>query len=464
MSAPTPVIPVILSGGFGTRLWPASRKRRPKHLLPLWDERTMFRITLERTRGLAGVAAPLIACNEDHRPGIQRDLHRAGYDDATIVLEPVGRNTAPAVAAAALHLAARHGDAVMLVLPADHVVADEGAFARAVSVAVPQAEEGRLVTFGIVPTHPATGYGYIQSGDRLTPSVRAVRRFVEKPRRATAARYLRTGGYLWNSGMFVFSATTVLQELESHAPAVLAACRQAVEKAQHRNGLILLDEKAFASSPAISIDYAVMEKTDRAAVVPLDAGWSDVGDWAALWDLADHDADGNAIGGNVIAVGTRDSLLRSTGRLLGVVGAEGLVVVEAADAVLVAARDRAQDVKELVERLQREKRPEFESDGTDWHAWGTASTAVREPGVLVRRVTVDPGSEATFGGAGTRHWVVARGRGRLTLGHSTRTLTAGDAARVPAGASCRLANPGADPLELVLVQVDRPSGREPPLP
>jgi mannose-1-phosphate guanylyltransferase/mannose-6-phosphate isomerase len=456
MSAPTPVIPVILSGGFGTRLWPASRKRRPKHLLPLWDDRTMFRMTLERTRGLAGVAAPLIACNEDHRPGIQRDLHRAGYDDATIVLEPVGRNTAPAVAAAALHLSAHHGEAVMLVLPADHRVADEDAFARAVSVAVPQAEQGRLVTFGIVPTFPATGYGYIQAGDRLTPSVRSVRRFVEKPRRATAARYLRTGGYLWNSGMFVFSAAAVLEELEHHAPAVLAACRRAVDRAEHRNGFILLDEGSFASSPAISIDYAVMEKTTRAAVVPLDAGWSDVGDWGALWDLADHDADGNAIGGDVVAIGAHDSLLRSTGQLLGVVGVEGLVVVVAADAVLVAARDRAQEVKELVERLQKEGRSEFDSDGTDWHPWGTAVTVVREPGVVVRRVTIDPGSEATFGGGGARHWVVTRGRGRLTVGHSTRTLAAGDAARVPGGASCRLANPGADPLELVLVQVEGP--------
>jgi mannose-1-phosphate guanylyltransferase/mannose-6-phosphate isomerase len=327
-----------------------------------------------------------------------------------------------------------------------------------VSVAVSQAEEGRLVTFGIVPTFPATGYGYIQTGDRLTPSVRAVARFIEKPRRSTAARYLRTGGYLWNSGMFVFSAAAVLEELERHAPAVFAACRQAVERAEGRNGLLLLDEESFSSSPAISIDYAVMEKTQRAAVVPLDAGWSDVGDWAALWDLADHDADGNTIGGDVIAIDAHDSLLRSSGRLLGVVGVENLVVVEAADAVLVAARDRAQDVKELVERLQQEGRPEFESDGSDWYSWGTAVTVSREAGVLVRRVTIDSGSEATFGGDGTRHWVVARGRGRLSVGHSVRTLATGDAARVPGGASCRLANPGNDPLEVVLVQVGGADG------
>lgn len=453
MSAPVPVVPVILSGGFGTRLWPASRKRRPKHLLPLRDERTMFRITLERTRGLAGAAPPLIACNEDHRPGIQRDLHRAGYDDATIVLEPIGRNTAPAVATAALELADRYGEAVMLVLPADHVIADEEAFARAVSVAVPQAEAGRLVTFGIVPTYAATGYGYIQAGDRITRSVRAVSRFVEKPRRSTAVRYLRTGGYLWNSGMFLFSTTTVLEELERFVPAVLAACRAARAAAERRNGLVLLDPQAFAACPAISIDYAVMEKTQRAAVVPLDAGWSDVGDWAALWDLADHDTDGNAIGGNVIALGVRNSLLRSTGRLLAVVGVEDLVVVESPDAVLVAAREKAQAVKELVERLQNEERPEFESDGTDWYSWGTAATVAREGGLAVRRVTIDPGSEATFGGEGSRHWVIVRGKARVSVGHSVRTLGSGETARAPAGASCRLANAGAEPLELVMIQV-----------
>ena len=303
MSAPIPVVPVILSGGFGTRLWPASRKRQPKHLLPLREERTMFRLTVERTRGLPGVTAPLVACNEDHRPGIQRDLHRAGYDDATIILEPVGRNTAPAVATAALHLAQRYGQAIMLVLPADHVVADEESFARAVSVAVPQAEAGYLVTFGIAPTHPATGYGYIRTGEKISPSVRAVARFVEKPKRAVASRFLRSGGYLWNSGMFVFSSGALIEEMARHAPDVLAACRAALAAAERRNGLILLDEAAFASAPAISVDYAVMERTARAAVVGLDAGWSDVGDWAALWDLADQDADGNAISGDVMALG-----------------------------------------------------------------------------------------------------------------------------------------------------------------
>jgi mannose-1-phosphate guanylyltransferase/mannose-6-phosphate isomerase len=453
MSSPTPVIPVILSGGFGTRLWPASRKRRPKHLLPLLEERTMFRITVERTRGLPGVATPLVSCNEDHRPGIQRDLHRAGYDDAEIILEPVARNTAPAVAAAALHLAARHGEAVLLVLPADHIVTDEEAFARAVSVAVPQAEQGRLIAFGVVPSFPATGYGYIRTGERIAGSVRQVARFVEKPGRATAARYLRSGEYLWNSGMFVFSTTALIAELEGHAPEVLAACREAVARAERRNGLVLLDEAAFARSPSISIDYAVMEKTDRAAVVALDAGWSDIGDWAALWDLAEHDAAGNAIDGDVVAVEVRDSLLRSTGRLLGVVGVEGVVVVETPDAVLVAGKKHAQDVKELVERLQREGRPEFESDGTEWLTWGTITTLVHDGALLVRRVKVDPGSEAPFGADAPLHWIVARGRARLTVGDTVRTLALGDAARVPTGANCRVANPGPDTLDLLLVKV-----------
>ena len=453
MSAPIPVVPVILSGGFGTRLWPASRKRQPKHLLPLREERTMFRLTVERTRGLPGVTSPLIACNEDHRPGIQRDLHRAGYDDATIILEPVGRNTAPAVGTAALHLAQRYGQAIMLVLPADHVVTDEESFARAVSVAVPQAEQGYLVTFGIVPTHPATGYGYIRTGEKISGSVRAVARFVEKPKQAVATRFLRSGGYLWNSGMFVFSTGALVEEMSRHAPEVLAACRAALVGAERRNGLILLDEKAFAAAPSISIDYAVMERTRRAAVVGLDAGWSDVGDWAALWDLADHDADGNAVAGDVIALGVHRSLLRSGKRLVGVIGLDDVVVVETGDAVLVAARNHSQEVKALVERLQAEGRPEFESDGTDWHTWGTSATLLREGGTTVRRVTVDPGNEAPFGAPATLHCIVTRGRARLTLGTSGRNLGPGDAAMVPAGANCRVANSGGEPLELLLVHV-----------
>jgi mannose-1-phosphate guanylyltransferase / mannose-6-phosphate isomerase len=453
MSAPTPVVPVILSGGFGTRLWPASRKRQPKHLLPLREDKTMFRLTVERTRGLAGVTAPVVACNEDHRPGIQRDLHRAGYDDATLILEPVGRNTAAAVGTAALYLQQRYGEAVLLVLPADHIVTDEEAFARAVSVAVPQAEQGYLVTFGIVPTHPATGYGYIRTGDRISPSVRAVARFVEKPKQAVATRFLRSGGYLWNSGMFVFTASALIEELGRHSPDVLSACRNALEGAERRNGLILLQEAAFAAAPSISIDYAVMERTKRAAVVGLDAGWSDVGDWAALWDLADHDPDGNAVAGDVIALGVHDSLLRASTRLVGVIGLDDVVVVETGDAVLVAAKDHAQEVKALVERLQAEGRPEFDSDGTDWHTWGTSATLLRSGGTTVRRVVVDPGNEAPFGTPVNLHCIVTRGRARLTLGTSARNLAPGDAALVPAGANCRVANGSAEPLELLLVQV-----------
>jgi len=451
MTSPTPVVPVILSGGFGTRLWPASRKRQPKHLLPLREERTMFRLTVERTRGLPGVATPLVACNEDHRPGIQRDLHRAGYDDATIILEPVGRNTAPAVGTAALHLAERYGEALLLVLPADHVITDEESFARAVSVAVAQAEQGYLVTFGVVPAYAATGYGYIRTGDRLTPSVRAVARFVEKPKQAVATRFLRSGGYLWNSGMFAFSARVLLEELGRHSPAVLAACRGALAGAERRNGLIRLDEAAFAAAPSISVDYAVMEKTKRAAVVPLDAGWSDVGDWAALWDLADHDARGNALAGDVIALDVRRSLLRSSGRLVGVIGLDDVIVVEAGDAVLVVARDRAQEVKSLVERLQSEGRPEFESDGTDWHTWGASATLLRDGGMTVRRLSVDAGAEATFGAPADLHCIVGRGRARLTVGQATRSLSPGDAVRVPAGATCRVAGKGGEALELLLV-------------
>jgi mannose-1-phosphate guanylyltransferase/mannose-6-phosphate isomerase len=451
MSKTTPIVPVILSGGFGTRLWPASRKRRPKHLLPLVEERTMFRITLERTRALAGIAPPLVACNDEHRPGVQRELHRAGYDDATIILEPVGRNTAPAVAAAAIHVLEARGDAVLLVLPADHLIRDEEAFSRAVSVAVPHAVQGRLVTFGIVPTSPATGYGYVRSGKAIGPSAKAVSAFVEKPDEATAAAYLHSGEYLWNSGMFMFTASAYIAELERHCPQVLAACRRAVAGAEDRAGVLRLAEVPFSESPTISIDYAVMEKTSKAAVVALDAGWSDVGDWEALWSLGSHDADDNLVSGDVIAIDVHRSLLRADKRLLGVIGLDDIVVVDAPDAVLVARLDRAQDVKVLVDRLKDEGRPEFESDGAEWSSWGTTAVLARDPGVRVRRITVEPGREASFGGDVSTHWIVVRGKARLSVGDAGRTLGAGEAASVPAGAISRVENTGRETLDLIVV-------------
>jgi mannose-1-phosphate guanylyltransferase/mannose-6-phosphate isomerase len=451
MSKPTPIVPVILSGGFGTRLWPASRKRRPKHLLPLVEERTMFRITLERTRALAGIAAPLVACNDEHRPGVQRELRRAGYDDATILLEPVGRNTAPALAAAAIYLLEARGDAVLLVLPADHLIRDEEAFSRAVSVAVPHAERGSLVTFGIVPTSPATGYGYIRAGDPIGPSARVVSAFVEKPDEATATSYLRSGEYLWNSGMFMFTAGVFLEEMERYCPQLLAACRRAVAGAEDRGGVLRLAEAPFSAAPSISIDYAVMEKTSKAAVVALDAGWSDVGDWDALWRLGDRDADENLVSGEVIAIDVHGSLLRADKRLLGVIGLDDIVVVDAPDALLVARRDRAQDVKILVDRLRDEGRPEFESNGTEWSSWGTSAVLVRDPGVRVRRITVEPGRETSFGGDAPTHWIVVRGRARLSVGEAGRTMGAGEAASVPAGAISRVENTGREILDLIVV-------------
>ncbi len=461
MSAPTPVVPVILSGGFGTRLWPASRKRQPKHLLPLREERTMFRLTVERTRGLAGVAAPLVACNEDHRPGIQRDLHRAGYDDATIILEPVGRNTAPAVGdrrpPPGRSATARR---CCWCCPPTTSSPTRRPSPAPSAWPSPRRSRGTWSPSASSPPSPPPATATSAPG---TASARRCGRWPASWRSrsgAVAARFLRSGGYLWNSGMFVFSAAgAASRSWAATPPTVLAACRQALDGAERRNGLILLDEAAFAArarpSPSTTRSW---RRPHRAAVVGLDAGWSDVGDWAALWDLADHDADGNAIAGDVIALGVRHSLLRSSSRLVGVIGLDDVVVVETGDAVLVAARDHAQEVKALVERLQAEGRPEFESDGTDWHTWGTSATVFREAGLLVRRVTVDPGNEAPFGAHGTLHCIVTRGRARLTVGHSVRTLTAGDAARVPAGASARLTNLGTGPLELVLVQLEGADG------
>jgi mannose-1-phosphate guanylyltransferase/mannose-6-phosphate isomerase len=351
------IVPVVLSGGSGTRLWPLSRRLRPKQLAPLVGERTMLQATVDRTDGLAG-SDPIVVANVDHAPAIRRQLS----GDPTLVLEPVGRNTAPAAAIAAL--AARRGgdDPVLVVLPADHVIPDLAAFRAAVDTAVGLAREGSLVTFGVVPTRPETGYGYIEQGEAVDGGGNRVARFVEKPDEATAARYVDAGTYLWNSGMFVFLASVYLEELERHRPEMAAAAR-AVYGASGWEGSTLTLDGSLAECPADSIDYAVMEHTDRAVVVPLDAGWNDVGAWPALWDLAEHDAGGNVLIGDVVAEGVADSYVRSGGgRLVAVVGLADVIVVDTPDAVLVCHRDAAQDVKAVVERLEAEGRPEVEDD------------------------------------------------------------------------------------------------------
>ena len=352
-----------MSGGAGTRLWPASRSDRPKQFLELADERSMVRATLDRLEGL-DADSPIVVGNAAHQQLIAAELRAAGYDPGRMILEPFGRNTAPAAAVAALHLMADGNDPLMLLLPADHVIHDIESFHRATRHACRLAAEGYLVTFGIVPTHPETGYGYIRTGDPVGKAASRVDEFVEKPDLERALEYLDAANYLWNSGMFVFRCSDYLSALGEFAPEMLAGCERTMAAATVRDGL-WLDAGQFAKTPADSIDYAVMEHTTKAVVVALDAGWNDVGSWAALWDIAAHDQDGNAIVGDVVTTSTRDSYIRSEHRLVTVAGLENVVVVETADAVLVTTIEKCQDVKTIVDILKDRNRSEATRSTTE---------------------------------------------------------------------------------------------------
>lgn len=449
------IVPVVLSGGFGTRLWPASRKRQPKQLLALAGEHTLFRQTLARVASIPGIGTPFVVCNEDHRPGIQRELSAANHPDADVALEPMGRNTAPAVAVAALELRQRRDDPLLLVLPADHLIRDEDEFASGVAMAADAARHGYLVTFGITPTHAETGYGYIRVGKPIAEGVFSVAAFVEKPDRETASEYLDAGGYLWNSGMFLFRSSTFLDELGRFEPEIVAAAASALEAAKRHDGLIELDAARFGVSPSESIDYAVMERTESAAVVPIHPGWNDVGSWSALYDLADKDADGNVVTGDVELVGVTNTLVRGGRRLVGVVGVDGLVVVDTPDAVLVADRGHAQDVKQIVERLREEKRPEFETDGSETRPWGRFATLDRGPGFRVLRLWIEPKSKTSLQTHDHRseYWIVTNGTARITVGETTRLVPEGESVFIPAGEVHRMENVGDGVLEVVEVDL-----------
>ncbi|MCB1245899.1 MAG: mannose-1-phosphate guanylyltransferase/mannose-6-phosphate isomerase [Acidimicrobiia bacterium] len=360
---PTPpgspaVLPVVLSGGVGTRLWPASRRSRPKQLLPLVSDRSMIVATIERTRAIPGTTTAIVVTNQAHAPAIRSTLQMSDDQPPTFILEPTGRNTAPAVAAAAL-VACRDGDdPLLLVLPSDHTIDDEAAFAAAVQAGATAAADGALVTFGIDPTGPETGYGYIRSGPSISGDVLAAIEFREKPDHETARQFVASGEYLWNSGMFLFRASAYLAELATFRPDMLDLVRTAVGEAQHTDDGLDLDADAFSAITSESIDYAVMENTAKAAVVPCDPGWSDVGSWASLWEIGDRDDDDNILTGDVIATDVTGSLIRSDSRLVAVVGIEDVVVIETADAVLVTSRTNSQRVKDIVDELERRGRPE----------------------------------------------------------------------------------------------------------
>jgi len=455
------IVPVILSGGAGTRLWPLSRELYPKQLLPLVGDRTMLQDTALRLSGLANRNAPLVVCNEAHRFMVAEQLRQSGQEASAVILEPVGRNTAPAVAVAALSTMEQGEDHVLLVLPADHVIKNAKALCKAVNDGLGAVEEGALLTFGIVPTAPETGYGYIRRGAKQEVrsakpghEIYPVQEFVEKPALATAEEYLDSGNYYWNSGMFMFKASAYLAELEKHAPEILSASRKAWQGRVSDLDFIRLDGEAFAACPSESIDYAVMEKTAQAMVIPLDAGWSDVGSWAALWEVGEADTQGNVSFGDVIDVDCTGSYLHGGSRLVAGVGLQDTVVVETSDAVLVVAKDRVQDVKQVVEHLKSSEREEHLLHRRVNRPWGAYEGLDSGDGFLVKRITVNPGASLSLQRHKHRaeHWIVVRGIADVTCENVVQTLVANQSFYIPIGQMHRLSNPGETILEIIEVQ------------
>ena len=442
--------PVLLSGGSGTRLWPLSREAYPKQFLPLVGDDTMVQATWRRVAPLAS-AAPIIVANEEHRFLVAEQLRQIGAPVPAIILEPVGRNTAPAIAAAALQALAGGEDPLLLVLPSDHVVRDPVAFRNAVAEVAPLAEAGALVTFGILPGAPETGFGYIQSEQGAGPQ--KVLRFVEKPDQAAAQSYLEAGNYYWNSGMFLFRASRYLEELRKYRPDIVDAVTLAFDSAQRDGDFIRLDKEAFTASPADSIDYAVMEKTVDAMVLPVDIGWNDVGSWSALWDVAERDADGNSHHGDVIAVDTRNSYAYAQ-RLVALVGVDDIVVVETDDAVLVARKDRVQEVKQVVAQLKEAQRSQAVLHREVHRPWGSYDSVDMGARHQVKRIKVKPGAQLSLQSHKHRaeHWIIVKGIARVTRDNDVFELYENQSTYIPIGAKHRLENPGTEWLELVEVQ------------
>ncbi len=445
--------PVLLSGGVGSRLWPVSRETHPKQFLPLAGELSMLQETLQRTSGLEETA-PLVVCNEEHRFMVAEQLRQVDLEAGALILEPQGRNTAPAVALAALKAMESDPEALLLVLPADHLIQDVSAFVEAVGKAVTPAQEGRLMTFGVVPASAETGYGYIKCGASLGAELYELERFVEKPDAATAQAYLDSGNYLWNSGMFLLRAATYLEQLQRFAPEILEFCRKAMEGASVDLDFVRPDAQAFDQCPSDSIDYAVMERTELGGVVSLDCGWSDVGAWSALWDVAERDADGNVCKGDVMLDNCRDSYFRSDSRLVTATGVDNLVVVETADAVLVADRARVQDVKRIVNRLKEQERPEASLHRRVYRPWGSYESLVVADRFQVKRIVVNPGQTLSLQMHHHRaeHWIIVHGTAEVTCEDKVFMLGEDESTYIPLGHKHRLANPGRIPLELIEVQ------------
>jgi mannose-1-phosphate guanylyltransferase len=439
---------VIMAGGSGTRLWPLSRAAHPKQFLALDGKDTMLQATIKRLDGL-NIDSLVTICNEDHRFFVAeqlREIDRTG----SIILEPVGRNTAPAIALAALMA---EDDPLLLVLSADHVIQDEAAFTKAVTDAVPLAETGKLVTFGIVPDAPHIGYGYIKKGHEHGAGY-IVDRFVEKPSTGVAQGYLKSGGYLWNSGMFLFRASRYIEELQKFRPDIFDLCEACTESAEADLDFIRINSEKFVECPSESIDYAVMEKTCDSVVVPMDAGWSDIGSWSSLWDISEKDKNGNVSSGDVLMHQTNNSFIRTDGKLIATIGVDNLVIVATKDAVMVAHKDSVQDAKIISQRLKEVGRNEWEINREVYRPWGKYDSIDSGERYQVKRITVNPGQKLSVQMHRHRaeHWIVVSGSAKVTNGDKTLLLSENQSTYIPIGVIHALENPGKVPLELIEVQ------------
>jgi len=445
-----------MAGGTGSRLWPLSRELYPKQFICLHGQNSMLQETVLR---LSGVQArdPVVICNEEHRFLVAEQLRQVNKLSHNIILEPVGRNTAPAIALAALNAVDQGDDPILLVLAADHIIDDKSAFHEAIAQAIKYAKNGSLVTFGIVPTGPETGYGYIHRGEKISDdenSPHRVQRFVEKPDRETADDYIRSGQYYWNSGMFMFRAKRYLQELEKFRPDILEACKRAMANVKEGDDFINIDKDDFIACPDESVDYAVMEKTDDAVVVPLDAGWSDVGSWSALWEVNEKDVAGNSLKRDTFIHNAKNCYINTDDQLVAAIGVEDLVIVNTKDAVLVARRDQVQDVKRVVEFLKTECRSEYRKHRETYWPWGRADLVVQTGRFNVNRITVKPGEafDLQMHYHRTEHWVILSGTAKVTIQDKTILLTENQSTFIPIGSIHTLENPGKIPLELLEIQ------------
>ena len=450
------IVPVILAGGSGSRLWPLSRQHYPKQLLKLFGDKTMLQQTVLRLDGLAELASPIVVCNVEHRFMVAEQLNEIGISDSAIILEPLARNTAPALALAALHAKEIAPDSTLLVLAADHMIRDVEEFKRVVKIAAAAADRNNLVTFGVQPTHAETGYGYIktrQTQEAIGESYR-VEQFVEKPDLPTAERYLAAGCYYWNSGMFVFKTDVFLNELQAHSPDVIKAANQARQLAVRDLDFIRVDKEAFATAPNISIDYALMEKSQQVVCVPLDAGWSDVGDWKSFWDVSQKDDAGNSFIGDSIDINSTNTLVFSQDKLVATLGVDNLMIINTPDAILVADKSQAQQVKAIISEIEKQKRSEHLQHREVYRPWGCYDAIDDGDRYQVNRIRVKPGASLSLQLHHHRaeHWIVVKGTALVQKDDEVLILSENESTYIPVGTKHRLSNPGKIPLEIVEVQ------------